>query len=253
MKASLIVPVRNEEVCLERTIQDIRAALDAEALDYEVLIVDDGSTDQTGQIASRLARQWPRLKVITNPGPYGFGLAVRKGLENFSGEAAIIVMGDGADSPQDIVRYIRRLEAGAECVFGSRFVKGAAVRGYPWHKMFLNRLANHFIRILFHIDYNDVTNAFKAYRRNVIDGLKPFLSPHFNLTVEMPLKAIIRGYQYQVIPVAYVNRLQGVSKLKIKEMGSRYLFIVLYLFLEKILSRGDYYRRDRQAPPPVLP
>jgi dolichol-phosphate mannosyltransferase len=108
----------------------------------------------------------------------------------------------------------------------------------------LNRLANWFIKVLFRLNFNDVTNAFKCYRRNVIEGLQPILACHFNLTVELPLKAIVRGYSYAVVPINWYGRQQGVSKLKIKEMGSRYLFIVLYVLLESLLSRGDYRRRD---------
>ena len=123
------------------------------------------------------------------------------------------------------------------------FPKSLTLIDYPLPKLILNRLANTFIRILFGLRYNDVTNAFKLYRKEVIQGLKPLLSHHFNLTVELPLKAIVRGYSYTVIPNSWTNRKQGESKLKIKEMGSRYLFIVLYCFIEKWLSRGDY-RRD---------
>ena len=134
------------------------------------------------------------------------------------------------------------MKAGAECAFGSRFIKGAKVVDYPRHKLWLNRLANWFIKILFRLDHNDVTNAFKCYRREVIAGIQPLLSPHFNLTVEMPLKAIVRGYSYQTLPISWTNRQSGESKLKIKEMGSRYLFIVLYVWLERALARGDYRR-----------
>jgi dolichol-phosphate mannosyltransferase len=102
-------------------------------------------------------------------------------------------------------------------------------------------MANHLIRVLFGLRYN-ITNAFKLYRRPVIEGLKPFLSPHFNLTVELPLKAIVRDYSYEVVPNEWINRKSGVSKLRIQEMGSRYLFIVLYCLIEKWLSRGDYRR-----------
>jgi dolichol-phosphate mannosyltransferase len=108
-------------------------------------------------------------------------------------------------------------------------------------------LANTFIRILFGLRYNDVTNAFKLYRKEVIQGLKPLLSHHFNLTVELPLKAIVRGYSYTVVPNSWTNRKQGESKLKIKEMGSRYIFIILYCFIEKWLSRGDYHRDARTS------
>ena len=152
-------------------------------------------------------------------------------------------MGDLSDSPDDILAYYREMQAGAECVFGSRFIKGARVIDYPRHKLWLNRLANRFIKMLFHLDHNDITNAFKCYRRDVIDGIQPLLSAHFNLTVEMPLKAIVRGFTYKILPISWTNRQAGESKLKIKEMGSRYLFIVLYVWLERKLSRGDYQRR----------
>jgi dolichol-phosphate mannosyltransferase len=153
-----------------------------------------------------------------------------------------VMMADGSDDPQDLVRYHRELEEGWMCVFGSRFVHGAKVHHYPRLKLVINRLANWFIRVLFRHHYNDTTNAFKAYRREVIDGIQPLLSNHFNLTVEMPLKAIVRGHTFRVIPISWTNRAAGRSKLGIREMGSRYLFIVLYVWLEDHLSRGDYRR-----------
>ena len=108
----------------------------------------------------------------------------------------------------------------------------------------MNRIANIGIHLLFQHGYNDTTNAFKAYRRYVIDQLQPLLSNHFNLTVELPLKAVVRGYSYAVVPVSWTNRQHGASKLRLQEMGSRYVFIVLYVWLEHHLSRGDYRRKD---------
>ncbi len=157
------------------------------------------------------------------------------------------MMADGSDHPADAVACYRRLLEGYDCAFGSRFTQGGRVSGYPVHKLILNRTANWFIEVLFGFRYNDTTNAFKAYRRHVIDGIQPLISPHFNLTVEMPLKAIIRGYSYTVVPISWTNRKSGISKLKIREMGSRYLFIILYLWLEKMLARGDYHRRHTTA------
>jgi dolichol-phosphate mannosyltransferase len=141
------------------------------------------------------------------------------------------------------VKCYRRLLQGPDCVFGSRFIHGSRVYDYPIHKLVLNRLANWFIKALFGVPFNDFTNAFKLYRREVIVGLQPLISPHFNLTVEMPLKAITRGFSFAVVPISWTNRKTGISKLKIREMGSRYLFIVLYVWLEKHLARGDYHRR----------
>jgi dolichol-phosphate mannosyltransferase len=157
------------------------------------------------------------------------------------------MMADESDDCRDVVRYWRKLQEGHDCVFGSRFVKGGGVIDYPRLKYVLNRWANLFIRIVFGIGLNDTTNAFKAYRREVIEGCLPILSPHFNITVELPLKAIVRGYTWTVIPITWRNRRTGIAKLKIREMGSRYFFIVAYVWLEKYFSRGDYRRPD---PPP---
>lgn len=243
MKLSVLIPARNEEKSIERTVLNISDEMAASKIDHEILVVNDGSIDKTEAILIKLQNNYPAVRYINNQKPNGFGLAVRKGLEHYKGDAVVIVMGDGSDSPSDIVKYYRKLEEGYECVFGSRFIKGSVVKDYPLHKLILNRLANYFIKILFNIPYNDITNAFKCYRREVILGLQPLFSNHFNLTVEMPLKALVRGYSYGVIPISWTNRQEGTSKLKIKEMGSRYLFIVLYLFFEKTLSCGDYLRK----------
>jgi dolichol-phosphate mannosyltransferase len=250
MKLSVVIPARNEEGSIPSTILAVTEALRREGIEYEVLVVDDGSTDGTAALVRRLGMDDPSVRLVGNPAPPGYGMAVRTGLAEFTGDAVAIMMADCSDSPADLVGYFRKMEEGYECVFGSRFVEGGKVIDYPPHKLLLNRLANAFIKFLFAIPYNDVTNAFKCYRREVIEGLQPLISRHFNLTVEMPLKAMIRGYSYSVVPITWTNRVTGISKLKIREMGSRYLFIVLYMWLEKHLSRGDY-RRDQERPAAV--
>ena len=240
MKISLVMPARNEEGCVADTASRFAEALRAASIDYEIIVVDDGSTDGTSAHVLELAQRVPGIRLVHNAGPNGFGLAIRKGLENITGEAVFIVMADGSDSPEDLLKYHAKLLEGYDCVFGSRFIPGGKVFDYPAHKLIVNRMANWFIKILFRIPFNDVTNAFKGYRREVIQGMAPLIAPHFNLTVEMPLKAIARGYSFGVVPITWTNRKAGISKLKLQEMGSRYLFIVLYLWLEKHLSRGDY-------------
>lgn len=241
---SVVIPAHNEEGGIAATCEAIVARFARAGIaDYEICVVNDNSRDRTEEILQDLSRRFPAVRYVNNAPPNGFGYAVRKGLAAFAGECACIVMGDLSDSPDDIVAYYREMKAGAECVFGSRFIKGARVVDYPVHKLWLNRLANGFIKILFRLGYNDVTNAFKCYRRDVIEGIQPLLSAHFNLTVEMPLKAIVRGYTSRTIPIAWTNRKTGESKLKIQEMGSRYLFIVLYVWLERRLARGDYRRK----------
>jgi dolichol-phosphate mannosyltransferase len=252
MKLSVVIPAHNEVGCLESTVSSLVAALAQEHIPHEILIVNDNSSDGTLELCEHLARKSASVRYINNRPPNGFGFAVRLGLRECRGDVVAIVMADGSDHPKDLVAGYRKLEEGFDCVFGSRFIRGSQVVDYPLHKLLLNRMANWFIKTMFGIRYNDVTNAFKLYRRNVIEGIQPILSHHFNLTVELPLKAITRGFSYSVIPICWYNRKTGVSKLKIKEMGSRYLFIVLYVWLEKHLSMGDY-RRGMHIPSSHLP
>jgi len=237
---SVVIPARNEEGCIRSTIEHLNLELRLHKVDHEIIVVDDGSTDRTWELLKELSHRLPQLKPVKNTGLNGFGRAVICGLDNFSGDAVVIMMADESDDCRDVVRYWQELNQGIDCVFGSRFIKGGTVIDYPFLKLRINRFANTFLRLLFGIKLNDTTNAFKAYRREVIEGCRPLISPHFNLTVELPLKAIVRGYSWSTIPITWRNRRTGEAKLKIKEMGSRYLFICLYIWLEKYLSRGDY-------------
>lgn len=241
MKLSVVIPAHNEEGCIQGTVEALYERLAVEKIDNEILVINDNSKDHTEAILNVMQMKVPTLRYINNKPPNGFGFAVRCGLENFSGDAVAVYMADASDSPEDLVRFFREMEQkGVDCVFGTRFARESQVVDYPGFKLVVNRLANTFIQLLFGLRYNDVTNAFKLYSRSTIQGLKPFLSHHFNLTVELPLKSIVRGYRYSVVPNSWVNRKSGESKLKIKEMGSRYLFIVLYCLIEKWFSRGDY-------------
>jgi dolichol-phosphate mannosyltransferase len=245
---SIVIPARDEEAALPPTLRALYAAFVRDGVPHEFVVVDDGSKDRTWTVLQELKSEIPTLAPVQNPGPHGFGRAVVYGLNHMQGDACAVVMADASDAPDDVVKYWRLLNEGWECVFGSRFIRGGQVVDYPRVKLFVNRLANLFIKTLFHIPLNDTTNAFKAYRRHVIEGCRPFLAPHFNLTVEIPLKSIVRGYTWTVTPISWHNRKHGVAKLKIKEMGSRYFFICMYVWLEKYFSRGDYRRQPAASP-----
>jgi dolichol-phosphate mannosyltransferase len=244
VKLSVVIPANNEAASIAATLRAAGAALESAGIDYELLVIDDHSADGTSAIVATVAATNPRVRCHRNEGDRGFGLAVRSGLDQFEGDAVAVMMADGSDDPGDLVAYHRLLEEGYDCAFGSRFIRGSHVVDYPRLKLVINRLANWVIRALFRHGYNDTTNAFKAYRREVVATVQPLLSHHFNLTVELPLKAIVRGHSYGIVPITWRNRRAGTSKLSIQEMGSRYLFIVLYVFLEDHLSRGDYRRDD---------
>jgi dolichol-phosphate mannosyltransferase len=239
MLLSVVIPAHNEQGGIERVVSDLCGALSGEKIPYEVILVDDNSTDQTGEIAEKMSLSNPAIKVIHRKPPNGFGRAIKEGLDNISGEAVVICMGDASDDPKDVVNYYRKLREGYDCVFGSRFVPGADIHDYPPLKLLINRMANTLIRVLFLLKANDITNAFKAYRREVIESVKPLVSNHFNITIEIPLKAINRGYSHAVIPINWYGRESGVSKLKIMEMQRKYLFTLLYVWLEKILLKDE--------------
>jgi dolichol-phosphate mannosyltransferase len=236
---SLVIPARNEQGHIAATVRAFAAALERERIAFEILLVNDNSSDQTENILTALARENSAVRYINNDPPNGFGFAVRRGLADFRGDVVAIVMADGSDSPEDLVAFYRRIQDGYDCVFGSRFGKGGRVVDYPFPKLVLNRIGNKFIQWLFRLSCNDISNAFKMYRRSVIAGIQPLLAYHFNLTVELPLKAIVRGYRYAVLPNSWTNRKEGISKFNVQEMGARYFFIVFYCYLEKILGRGD--------------
>lgn len=245
MKLSIVLPAYNEEGSIEETLRTLYAKLQEEQIDHEIVVVNDNSKDNTLGLLTTIQETIPTLVVHTNLGPNGFGYAIRYGLERFQGDCVAIMMSDLSDDPSDLVAFYKKMVAeNLDCVFGSRFIRGGATFDYPKHKYLINRFANTLIRLLLGMSYNDSTNAFKLYKKSTIQGLKPFLSAHFNLTIELPLKAIIRGYSYGVLPNSWRNRKAGESNLKIKEMGSRYLFILLYVIIEKYLSRNDYLKRD---------
>ncbi|HPS26938.1 MAG TPA: glycosyltransferase family 2 protein [Bacteroidales bacterium] len=244
MKLSIVIPAYNEAESISKTIEQLELALRDAQIDHEIFVVNDNSKDDTIEILEKLREKYPCLRFETNQGPNGFGYAVRYGLERFSGDCVAIMMADLSDSPGDLIRFYKTMVDGNyDCVFGSRFIKGGKLIDYPVTKKIINRLANFIIRIVMRIKYNDATNAFKLYKRHAIEGVKPFLSPHFNLTIELPLKAIIRGYSYTVVPNSWQNRKFGESKLKIREMGSRYFFILMYCWIEKHFSRGDFKKK----------
>jgi dolichol-phosphate mannosyltransferase len=252
---SVVMPARDEEEALPPVLKSIHETFTREGVPHEIVVVDDGSSDGTWEVLQKLRESIPTLRPVQNNGSHGFGRAIIYGLDNTVGDGVIIMMADECDSPDEAVQYWRLLNEGWDCVFGSRFIKGGAVYDYPRIKLLVNRMANFFIRILFAIKLNDTTNAFKAYRAEVIRGLRPLISPHFNITVELPLKSIVRGYTWTVMPITWRNRKTGVAKLKIREMGSRYFFICLYVWLEKYFSRGDYHKsklpQTQTAPVPA--
>jgi len=245
MKISVVIPAKDEEKSIEHTVSCLRQVLEEAGLDFEIVLVNDNSSDATPRIMERLASSDKRFVVVHRALPSGFGRAVRDGLLAASGDMVVIFMADLSDEPSDIIKYYRKMQEGYDCVFGSRFIRGSSVDGYPGYKFLINRLGNFFIQCLFLLKNNDITNAFKAYRGDVVKAVLPLMADHFNITVELPLKAVIRGFSYATVPINWHGRKAGISKHKLQELQNKYLFSVFYVFLEKIFLKDELRKADQ--------
>jgi dolichol-phosphate mannosyltransferase len=231
---SIIIPARNESDNLKDILNYFRKGL--EGINFEVLLINDFSDDDTFQKAKNIFSSHQNFKVFNN-NKKGLGGAINLGIEKSSGTKVSIMMADLSDDINDLKKYNSILDENSniDAVLGSRFLKNSKVNDYPFQKFLLNRIFNFFVSFIFFNRYNDYTNAFKIYKKEALDNMTPFVSESFNIFLEMPLKIINRGYSYKVININWYGRKKGKAKFKIKELKSKYLFTLIYCFLEKIL------------------
>jgi dolichol-phosphate mannosyltransferase len=240
MKLSIVIPAYNEEKNIGKCLEELRRVVrDKYHVPYEVIVVNDNSRDATEEVVRAEMKEDPAIRLVTRTPPGGFGRAVRSGIEALCGDVVVIYMADLSDDPEDVIAYYRKIGEGYDCVYGSRFIKGSQVVNYPRVKRFVNRLVNSFIKLMFWTKYNDLTNAFKAYRTSVIRDCGPYRSSHFNITLEMSLSALIRGYHIAQIPIRWYGRTWGCSNLRMHEMGRRYLSTLLMMFFQRMLIKDD--------------
>jgi dolichol-phosphate mannosyltransferase len=236
---SVVIPAYNEENNLRTVVVELQQTLHAEGIPHEIILVDDSSVDGTARVIADLMCENPQVRTITRQPPRGFGRAVRAGLAAVRGDVVVLCMADCSDRPEDVVKYYRVIQQGHDCVFGSRFIKGSVVSNYPRLKLIVNRIVNRVIQFLFNCPFNDLSNAFKAYRVHVIRQLAALQACHFNLTIELSLSALNRGYKITQIPIQWQGRTWGSSKLKLREMGRRYLATLVKMYAERILIHDD--------------
>ena len=240
MKLSIVIPAYNEEKNIGKCLEELRRVVrDKYHVPYEVIVVNDNSRDATEEVVRAEMKEDPAIRLVTRTPPGGFGRAVRSGIEAVRGDVVVIYMADLSDDPEDVVAYYRKIGEGYDCVYGSRFIKGSQVVNYPRVKRFVNRVVNRFIKLLFWTNFNDLTNAFKAYRTAVIRDCGPYRSSHFNITLEMSLSALLRGYHIAQIPIRWYGRTWGGSNLRLREMGRRYLCTLLMMFFQRMLVKDD--------------
>ena len=239
LKLSIVIPAHNEERNLPDTVHELQAMLRTEKLPYEIIIVNDCSSDGTAGVIAGMMAEDPHVRTVNRTPPGGFGRAIRAGLALVEGDVVVPYMADKSDDPVDVVRYYRKIEEGYDCVFGSRFRPGARVENYPTVKLIANRIVNRCIQAMFFCRFNDLTNAFKAFRTEVILDCGPYRASHFNITIEMSLSALIRKYKIAEIPISWYGRTWGSSHLRLSQMGRRYLATLLKVFAERLLISDD--------------
>ncbi len=236
---SVVIPALNEEGSIRPTVERLAGHLSTQGIPHQIVVVNDASDDSTAAILDQLAFENPSVHPVHRVPPRGVGRAVRAGLEHVTGDFVVVVMADLSDDPDDVVQYYRKLLEGYDCVFGSRFIKGAKVERYPPFKLFLNRLANKFFQWMFWCPFNDLTNAFKAYRVEVIRDCGPYRSCHFNIFTEMSMAAVARDYRIAQVPVQWHGRRSGGSKLLLTRMSRRYLGTFLMVWSQWFFFRDD--------------
>lgn len=223
---SCIVPAQNEEGNIVAVVGALSPVLSSSPLirDYEIIIVDDNSTDSTGQLIDSLAKNDTHIRPVHRTSSPGFGNAIKSGMGEAKGDIIIPFMGDFSDNPQDILLLVGKINEGYDIAYGSRFIEGGSLKDYPWVKRIANRAFNNLLRLSFGIPHRDTTNAFKAYRKEVIDaiGISNFESSGFDITIEIPIKAHIYGFRSAEVPVHWYDRTAGEAKLKLSRNGSIY-------------------------------
>jgi len=230
---SIIIPAKNEAENLDEILKCFNQKL--KNVNYEVILINDFSDDETFEKAKNLFSNLQNFKIVQNK-VKGLGGAINLGIKESKGEKISIMMADMSDDLEDLIKYNEIMEKeNLDAVLGSRFIKGSQIEGYPIKKLILNRIFNTFVKILFWNSYNDYTNAFKIYKKKAIIDLKPLVSESFNIFLEIPLKIISRKYKYKIIPIKWIGRKKGKAKFKIKELRSKYLFTLIYCFIEKNL------------------
>ena len=234
MRLSVLIPAKNEAANIGKTVQDLFRILSQNECSHEILVVNDHSEDQTKLVLNHLKSTVPTLRLVNNGYRGRFGNAIRYGLEQFEGDAVAIVMADGAEDPNDVLKCFQIMEEqGFDCVFGSRFISGGQTFNYPSISWFLNRLANHLISWLFGFRYNDFTNSFKLYHRSIMQAISPLQSQGFSITIELSLKAFKQTHKVAIPPIKWYSRSEGKSKFSLLKNIPGYLKVLIQMLFQR--------------------
>jgi len=224
VKISVVVPAHNEEGTIITVLERLEKA--TKELDYEIVVVNDASTDRTKELVEEKRRTNGRIVLVNRKPPKSFGRAIKDGLKHARGEVIIFVMADLCDEVRQIPEMVRIIDSGYNVAIASRFIKGGGVKNYPPLKLIFTRICNETIRIIFRIPSHDITNAFKAYRSDMLRAIT-LESEGFEILPEIVIKLWKCGARIKATPTVWRGRNVGVSKMNLFSSGLFFLRVIL--------------------------
>ncbi len=216
---TILVPAYNEEDSISALIHALHDNIQlVEA--YEILVVNDGSSDGTGTILTELTDTIPELRVLDHPHNMGLGCALRSGFRDARGRI-IITMDADMTHPISLIPSLIAAGDAVDVVIASRYVRGGGMSGVPWWRVALSVLANAIFQIIFATRVRDITAGYKAYRAECVRALD-ISSRGFEVQLEITIRLIASGATFREIPYVLTTRQHGASKMRYLKLISTY-------------------------------
>ncbi len=231
MGVSIVIPAHNEEANLRPLAEALLALAEKRRLEMEIVIVDDNSSDATSRIADSLAKAHKSIVALHRKKDPGMGNALKEGTKKARGEFIVWVMGDRSDRLETIPIMLRKLKFGYDMVFGSRYIPGGSSGDLDPFKALSSSGYTRLARMVFGLNVHDITNAFRAFRKDVFENIL-LESSDFAISPEFAIKAHLKGYKLGEVPTTYHNRVFGKTKFSMLKMGIRYISLLRYRFMK---------------------
>lgn len=224
---SVLIPVHNEEENVEILIHKIIKVFAYNNIkDFEIIIIDDNSTDDTGAVADDISGKNPAVRVIHRVGEPGVGRALKAGFKESKGNVIITLDGDLSHNPEEIPRILSQIYSGADLVIGSRYIQGGSYET-SFVRMVLTRTYNLTLKVLSQSEISDFTTGYRGMKRDILNSIQ-LLSNGFAIHPELHIKSLRGGFDVKETPIGYYKRKGGKSKLRYRKEGFGYIKVIQY-------------------------
>jgi glycosyltransferase involved in cell wall biosynthesis len=242
VKLSILIPVYNERSVVERSLEQVLSAPLPEAMDRELIIVDDNSTDGTGAILEKIAADEPRIRLIRHHANLGKGAAVRTAIQHAAGDFCIVQDADLEYDPSEYSHLLRPLLDGhADAVFGSRYLVGQQTRVLPFRHSMINKFLTLLSNMFCNLNLTDMETCYKVFRTDILKSI-PIRSNRFGFEPEIVMKSAKRNLRIYEVPISYHGRTYEEGKKIGWKDGVRALGVILHFWLIDDLYAEAYGR-----------